>query len=98
MNLASQIVADEILRTGLTLDELRSPRRDRRIAWPRQEIMRRLYDQTNMSLGAIGRFFNRDHTTVLKGIQAAEARVDKHLDISAAEIEQLISDQQGNNQ
>lgn len=60
----------------LSIAELRSERRARRIAWPRQEAFWRAYKETTLSLPAIGRYFGgRDHTTIIHGIKAHEARL-----------------------
>jgi len=59
---------------GLTLGDLQSDRTDRRVAWPRQHVMHRLY--ADYSLPEIGRFLGgRDHTTVLHGVRAHQARM-----------------------
>jgi chromosomal replication initiator protein len=51
---------------GVTLDELLSPARSPRLAWPRQVAMYLARELTSESLPAIGRQFGgRDHTTVL---------------------------------
>lgn len=53
----------------LTLDDLKGPRRRRREAWPRQELMWRLSHEGGRSLPQIGAYLNRDHTTVLHGVR-----------------------------
>jgi chromosomal replication initiator protein len=59
---------------GVTVQDLKSQSRERRIAWPRQEAMAWAYETCRFSLTRIGAFYNRDHTTVLHGIRAAEKR------------------------
>lgn len=61
---------------GLTINDLRGESKCRHIAHPRQIAYIRLRDETNLSYPAIGRIMgNRDHTTILKGEQAARARL-----------------------
>lgn len=52
---------------GVTVADLRGPRRMRRIAHPRQIAMALARELTGASLPEIGRQFGRDHTTVLHG-------------------------------
>jgi chromosomal replication initiator protein len=61
---------------GLSPDELLSPARTARIAWPRQLAMYLARELTSESLPAIGRQFGgRDHTTVLHAWRRATARI-----------------------
>src|SRR5687767_10438999 len=68
---------------GVTVEQLKSPERSRPIAWPRQEamwLMRRVKwadGSTRYSNPQIGQFLGgRDHTTVLHGVRAYEARLN----------------------
>ena len=58
------------LKFNLPLEELRSIKRDRYIARPRQIAMFLSREMTQNSLPRIGRHFGRDHTTVLHAIRA----------------------------
>lgn len=59
----------------LSLDDLKGPARQRRIAHPRQEAFAQIHAQGRYSLTQIGQFFGgRDHTTVLSGLRAYAAR------------------------
>lgn len=71
------IILKEVAREyGLTINDLRGDNRCRHIAHPRQMAYVRLRDETSLSYPAIGRILgNRDHTTILKGEQAARARL-----------------------
>lgn len=61
---------------GVTVPELRSAGRTRRLVVPRQLAMLLTKTLTSLSLKEIGKHFgNRDHTTVLHGIQRAEKLV-----------------------
>ncbi len=60
----------------LSAEELLSPARTARIAWPRQVAMYLARELTNESLPAIGRHFGRrDHTTVLHAVRRAEQKI-----------------------
>lgn len=70
-----EIIASVANKYGLTVMELKGDRRSRRVSIPRQEIMYRAYTETGASLPTIGRSLgDRDHTTVLYGVRAHEAR------------------------
>jgi chromosomal replication initiator protein len=61
---------------GLSPEELLSPSRTARIAWPRQVAMYLARELTDESLPAIGRRFGgRDHTTVLHAWRRTEAKI-----------------------
>ncbi|WP_226552963.1 helix-turn-helix domain-containing protein [Celeribacter naphthalenivorans] len=75
INTASAIATRVAEKYGITLGDLRGPERTRNIAHPRQEAMAAIRAaRPDMSLPQIGRFFNRDHTTVIHGIRAVEKR------------------------
>lgn len=55
---------------GLSIHELLSHSRVRRLAWPRQVAMYLVRRKTTMASPEIGRLFNgRDHATVLHAVQ-----------------------------
>ncbi|WCB91331.1 Chromosomal replication initiator protein DnaA [Baekduia alba] len=61
---------------GLTREELLSPSRAARVAWPRQVAMYLAREHTHETLPAIGRRFGgRDHSTVLHACKRAVARL-----------------------
>ncbi len=61
---------------GLTLDELLSATRTRRVAWPRQVAMYLARELTDGTLPAIGQAFGgRNHATVLHACQRAKERI-----------------------
>ena len=63
VDLIQEVVADVF---GLTREELVSPSRTARVAWPRQVAMYLAREHTHETLPAIGRCFGgRNHTTVL---------------------------------
>ena len=59
---------------GLTIADLESPDRRRKLAWARQEAYWLAKELTGMGDMAIGHWFNRDHTTLVYGIRAYKAR------------------------
>lgn len=69
----TDIAAAVALANDLTVSELKSDARDARICHPRQDAMRAMREE-GFSLPVIGRFFKRDHTTVLHGVRASKAR------------------------
>lgn len=61
---------------GLTIHELLSPRRQRKIVIARHEAMWRCVKETSLSLPQIGRILGgKDHTTVLHGVRRHEQRI-----------------------
>jgi chromosomal replication initiator protein len=61
---------------GLTRDELLSPARTARIAWPRQVAMYLAREHTRETLPAIGAHFGgRDHSTVVHACKRAASRI-----------------------
>ena len=68
-----QLVAEAY---GLTREELLSPSRAARVAWPRQLAMYLAREHTGESLPSIGAGFGgRDHTTVMHACKRTQARV-----------------------
>lgn len=61
---------------GIDRRHMRSPRRYRSVAWPRQIAMYLSYELTNFGTPRIGFYFgNRDHATVIHAIRAVEKRM-----------------------
>lgn len=72
-----EIAEDVAARHGVTVVLLRSPLRFRKLAWPRQEAMALMYAQGRYSHPQIGRYFGRDHTTVIYGVKAHAKRQEE---------------------
>jgi chromosomal replication initiator protein len=73
VELIQEVVADVF---GLTREELVSPSRTARVAWPRQVAMYLSREHTHETLPAIGRSFGgRDHSTVLHACKRAASRI-----------------------
>jgi len=83
---------------GIARAELLSARRDRRLAWPRQEAMALAAARDRLSTTLIGRCFGRDHTTVLHAIRAVADRagrdpaVGARLDLLRRRAESFVKD------
>jgi chromosomal replication initiator protein len=72
----AEIKAAACEQFGISPDELVSPARTARVAWPRQVAMYLARELTQESLPAIGRQFGgRDHTTVLHAWRRTEKRM-----------------------
>ena len=69
------IASEVALRTGVAVWEMQGPRRDAWITKARHEAMSRCRHEAHCSLTIIGRYFNRDHTTVLHAIRKHAARL-----------------------
>ncbi len=77
------LTAEEIIEMvstyyNLTVDEMRSPRRSRRIAFPRQIAMYLIREETDSSLPQIGaQLGGRDHTTILYGYERIRTTMEE---------------------
>ncbi|MBO2516005.1 MAG: chromosomal replication initiator protein DnaA [Clostridiales bacterium] len=59
----------------VTVDDIKSPKRQRSITIPRQIAMYLSRELVNLSLPAIGEAFNRDHTTVMHACEKIAAEI-----------------------
>lgn len=75
-----EIAARVALEHGVTVEALKSRRQDRVAAWPRQQAMAEMHDTGLFSTPQIGRFFSRDHATVLFAKRAVARRQARALD------------------
>lgn len=85
-----QYVADYY---GITLDELNGKRRDKRLVVPRQIAMYLCREETESSYDAIGGAFgDRDHTTVLHGVEKISELLgeDQRLAADIAALQNLL--------
>ncbi len=72
----AEIQAAACQHFDLSPEELLSPSRAARVAWPRQVAMYLARELTDESLPAIGRHFGRrDHTTVMHAVRRAEQKI-----------------------
>jgi hypothetical protein len=70
----SKIAAEIAASYGVTVSELREPDKHGDMVRPRQHVMFALR-QAGYSMTRIGKFLNRDHTTVMYGAKAHAGRV-----------------------
>lgn len=66
------IIASVSSLTGVSVDDIRSPKRTRNITIARQYAIYEVYEQLyihGLSLSQIGKMFNRDHSTVLYSVR-----------------------------
>ncbi len=73
---STQILDGVAATFGVTADRLRGPRRDGRLCAARNVAYYLLRELTDHSTTEIGRILNRDHSTVISGSQAIEARME----------------------
>lgn len=78
----AEIAAQVAAERRISISELKGVRRDAGLAHARQEAMWRMYQQGRWSLPQIGRFLNRDHTTVIHGIRVHERRIGQNIEMS----------------
>lgn len=69
---------------GLTAADLLAYDKRPRMARPRQVAMALCYEMPRTSLPALALAFHRDHTTVLHGVRAVEARAAADPELRAA--------------
>jgi chromosomal replication initiation ATPase DnaA len=67
-----------------TREEMRGPRQTAAVARARQLCYFIARRHTHMSLSEIGRCFNRDHTTVMHGVQKIERAISEDEDVARA--------------
>ncbi len=74
---------------GLRLADLKSTRRERKIARPRQLAMYLAKQMTSLSLPDIGTQFDRDHTTIIHAIRTIEGLLERDTQL-ATDKENII--------
>jgi len=67
------IALEVAVKHEITVEEMAGPKRQPRQIHPRHEAMFKMR-KVGYSYSEIGRFFGRDHTTVMHGVRAHEAR------------------------
>ena len=78
-----QIAAEVADEHGITLERMLSRSQARDVAWPRQEAMARIYATGRYSLPQIGKWFDRDHSTVHWACQRVAKRAQQLRDTEA---------------
>ncbi len=69
-----QVVADYY---GVSVEDMKSKRRDKHIVFPRQVAMYLIREETPSSLPVIGQAFGRDHTTALHSIDKIQTEAQE---------------------
>ena len=73
---AQEIIREVAQDHGITVSDILSPSKLRKYAWPRQEAMLRMREETELSYPQIARLLRRDcHTTIITGVRAARQRI-----------------------
>ena len=70
---AKEIMLEVAEEYGVTVYQITSPSRSRYVVRSRWEVMRRLRDELDLTLDAIGRVVHRDHSTVIYGLSKVSA-------------------------
>jgi chromosomal replication initiator protein len=83
------IIAKVTEKFGISVEELKSKNKQRRISDARQISMYLIREMTDLSLPRIGEVFNRDHTTVLHGWRTISNNMAEDL-----EMRSLLADMQ----
>lgn len=73
-----QIVKDVALKHQMTVEELLSATRRVPIVKARQEAMYRIKIEIGCSLLELGRFFKKDHTTIMHAIERHAERIESN--------------------
>ncbi len=69
------IVQNVCLEFGVTRAEIMGAARHSRVVVPRQVISWLAYKYSKLTLPAIGRIMDRDHTTILEGYRRTDQRI-----------------------
>lgn len=75
-SLLDELAAEICTETGLTLADIRGHDRRRYFVRARQLLMFKAR-QAGISISEIGRFVNRDHTTVLHGVNRIQYEIER---------------------
>ena len=71
----AQVINEVAFEFGVTVQDIKGPARQKHIALARHCFCWRAYRECQRSMPEIGRFLNRDHTTVLNSIRRWEQRL-----------------------
>ncbi len=82
---------------GITLADIKSTRRDRKIARPRQLAMYLAKQLTPLSLPDIGVYFGRDHTTIMHAIKTIEGQLERDPKMAQDKENLMMALKEGNN-
>jgi chromosomal replication initiator protein len=88
--MVSEIIRAVADHFGLTVGDILSQRRERRISRPRQIAMYLARENSGKSTTQLGREFERDHTTVVYATQVIAKEIDSD-PIMAREMERIMA-------
>lgn len=73
---AQEIIREVAGKYDIEVSDLLSRSKRPKYAWPRQEAMLRMREETELSYPQIARLLRRDcHTTIITGVRAARQRI-----------------------
>jgi len=75
VNSTKIIIGQTARRYGVSVAEIKGPRRDKLIVQARHECCYRMHKELGYSLSQIGRILSRDHSTIFSGIRRHELRL-----------------------
>ena len=85
-------IVDKVAKKyGITVEDIKGRKRTREIANPRHIAIFIIRKLTDMSLPAIGRLFNRDHTTIMSSLENIETEL-KSNSLLEIEINDIIKE------
>lgn len=73
-DVVERIIRDVAHQYGVSVEDIKSHKRDRMIAWARQDAIFEVYRNVNISQTRLGEYFAREHTTILHSLNRAEER------------------------
>ena len=82
---------------GVTANDILSDNRQSNIALARQLCMYVIKEVTDLKLNEIGKYFNKNHSTVLHSIAQAKEKMDKNPSVKAAAVSAINEFQTKNN-
>lgn len=82
---------------GVSVNDITSNNRQANIALARQVCMYVIKEVTDLRLGDIGKFFNKNHSTVLHSINQAKEKMDQNPSIKLAAVNAINEFQTKNN-
>ena len=75
---AQDIIREVAAKHEVDVSDLLGTSKRPKYAWPRQEAMLRMREETELSYPQIARLLRRDcHTTIISGVRAARQRIKK---------------------
>lgn len=85
----TKIVNSAAEKYGIPTDEILGKKRSKEIVWARHLSVYAMRKLTDMSFNEIGKFFNRDHATIMASVEKIEKEAETNPAV-AKEIQELI--------